>query len=73
MRNDFVLVVAVVTQRVKNLRQIEMRQMPANIFWRRALSPQFYYRPNGCPRAPDDWLATQNLIAAGDVKMFGCS
>ena len=73
MRIDLVLVVAVVAQRIKNLRKIKMRQMPENIFWRRALSPQLDYRPNGCPRSPNDWLATQNLLAASDVKMFSCS
>jgi hypothetical protein len=73
MRIDLVLVIAVVTQRVENLSQTQMRQMPANIFWRRGLSPQFDYRSDGCPRSPDNWLATQNLIAASDVEMFSCS
>ena len=73
MRVDLVLMVTVVAKRIEYLSETKMRQMPTDIFRLGALSPKFYDRPNGRPRTPDYWLATQNPIAASDVEMFGCS
>jgi hypothetical protein len=67
----FILMVAVVAERVENLRKIQMRQLPANLFWARTQSPQFDYCADWGARAPDNGLPTQNLIVAGNVQMFG--
>src|SRR5258707_1505875 len=66
----FILMVAVVAERVENLRQIQMRQLPAYLFWPRPLSPQFDYCANRRARSPDNRLPTQNLIVASNVQMF---
>jgi hypothetical protein len=63
----FILMVAVVAESVENLRKIQMRQLPAYLFWRRALSPQFDYCANRRACVPDNRLPTQNLIVACNV------
>ena len=67
VRIYFILMVAVIAERVKNLCQIQMGQLPANLFWPGALPPQFDYCSNRRARAPDDGLSTENQIVASNV------
>ncbi len=51
---DFFLVVAIVTERIENLRQSQMRQGARQLFCGHAQPPSFDDRPNRRTSAQDD-------------------
>jgi len=72
VRIDFVLVIAVITQRIENLRERQVRETLGDLFRRHAHPPDFYDCSNGRACAFDDWLTAQNLFIRDYVKMFSC-
>lgn len=71
VRIDFVLVVAVITQRIEDLRKGLVWQALGDLFRRRAHSPYFYDCSNRRACAFDDWFTAQNLFVSDYVKIFG--
>jgi hypothetical protein len=69
---DLVLMIAVITQRIEDLRESQVWQMLWDLFRRRAHPPDFDDCPNRRSCAFDGWLTTQNLFAGDDVKVFCC-
>ena len=70
MRVDLVLMVAVVTERVEDLRWREVRQMLGNFFRRDALPPQF---DNGANRRARPLMIGSPLRIWSSVIMYRCS
>ena len=68
---DLRVMVRVVAQRVEDLRQREVRQMPGDFLGRHAEPPELDDRADGRPCPHDDGLAAQNGVVADDVPMLG--
>src|SRR6185437_7495893 len=65
---DLVLVVA---QRIKHLRECEMRQVSRYRLRRDPLTPQLDNGANWRAGADDNWLAMQDAIISDNIEMFG--
>src|SRR5262249_50040671 len=72
VRVDLVLMITVITQRIKDLCERQVWKMFRNLFRGHAHPPDFNDCSNGRARAFDDWLAAQNLFVGDDVKVFSC-
>src|SRR5262249_45549537 len=69
-RVDLVMMIAVITQRIEDLRERQVWQMLRNLFRRRAHSPDLNDCSNRCAGVFNDWLAAQNLSVGDDILMF---
>jgi hypothetical protein len=67
---DLLLMVTVVTERVENLREREMRKPPGDLFRRDAEAPVLDDCPNRRPCALDDRFAAEDLVVRDDVAVF---
>jgi hypothetical protein len=72
VRIDFVLVVAVITQRIEDLRERQVWQTLGDLFRRHAHPPDFYDCSNGRACTFDDWLSAQNLFVGNYIYVFSC-
>jgi len=66
------LMVCKETERIKNLRQRDVRKVAGDFFWGYAQSPQFNNRSNGCPCPTDNGFAIENGIFTDNIEMGGC-
>ena len=67
VRIDFVLMVAVITQRIEDLRERQVWQTLGDLFRRHAHPPDFYNCSNRRACAFDDWLTAQNLFVGNYI------
>jgi len=67
---NFFLVVAVITQCIKDLRQGKMGKVNDNFFGRESQTPVFYNGPDRRSRTFNDRLSTQDSLIADNITML---
>jgi len=69
---DFLLVITVEAERIKDLSWRQVGHMRDHYFWGKAHAPVLYNRPHRCAGAFNNRLSPQYAIIPDDIQMF-CS